>query len=156
MRSLYKRLREQGQSTENSLRGAFVAILMSPHFFYRIPSAPEGGGLHPLPDHALARRLSYFLWGSLPDEELLKAAREGKLQNEAVLQTHVRRMMKDPKIDAFAREFFGQWLRYRDYLASDPIPPQDVSAIRSGAAASDVRGADSVDHVADSARSADR
>ena len=70
----------------------------------------------------MARRLSYFLWASLPDEELLKAARAGKLQDDAVLRAQVRRMMKDPKIEAFSREFFGQWLRYRDYLAKDTIP----------------------------------
>jgi hypothetical protein len=70
----------------------------------------------------MARRLSYFLWASLPDEELLKEARAGKLQDNAALRVQVRRMMKDPKIEAFSREFFGQWLRYRDYLAKDTIP----------------------------------
>ena len=78
--------------------------------------------MHPLPDEALARRLSYFLWSSLPDEELLAAAREGKLQDEAGLRSQLQRMRQDPKIEAFAREFFGQWLRYRDYLTKDPIP----------------------------------
>src|SRR5262249_28668411 len=57
-----------------------------------------------------------------PDDELLKAANAGKLQDDAELKSQVRRMMKDPKIEAFAREFFGQWLRYRDYLAKDTIP----------------------------------
>jgi hypothetical protein len=66
--------------------------------------------------------LSYFVWSSLPDEELLRTAREGGLQDEQVLRTQVRRMLKDPKTEAFAREFFGQWLRYRDYLSKDPIP----------------------------------
>ena len=53
---------------------------------------------------------------------MLKQARAGKLQDEAVLRAQVRRMMKDPKIEAFSREFFGQWLRYRDYLSKDTIP----------------------------------
>jgi hypothetical protein len=79
--------------------------------------------------------LSYFLWSSLPDAELLAAAGAGKLQDEAVLRAQVRRMMKDPKAEAFAREFFGQWLRYRDYLAKDPIPantfPGYDAALRS-------------------------
>ena len=58
----------------------------------------------------------------MPDEELRKTAQDGKLHDEAVLRAQVRRMTKDPKIETFAREFFGQWLRYRDFLASDPIP----------------------------------
>ncbi len=122
LRGLYQRLRKQGLGVEASLRGTFTAVLMSPHFFYHIPVTPAGKGIHPLTDEAMARRLSYFLWASLPDEELLKEARAGKLQDDAVLRAQVRRMMKDPKIEAFSREFFGQWLRYRDYLAKDTIP----------------------------------
>ena len=122
LRKLYQQLRKQGQGVEDSLRGTFRAVLMSPHFFFHIPAAPSGEGIYPLAGDALARRLSYFLWSSLPDEELLKVAREGKLQDEQVLRTQVRRMLKDPKTEAFAREFFGQWLRYRDYLSKDAIP----------------------------------
>jgi hypothetical protein len=122
LRGLYQRLRKQGLGVEASLRGTFTAVLMSPHFFYRVPGTAAGKGVHPLTDEAMARRLSYFMWASLPDEELLKEARAGKLQDDAVLRAQVRRMMKDPKIEAFSREFFGQWLRYRDYLAKDTIP----------------------------------
>jgi hypothetical protein len=122
LRKLYQQLRKQGQGVEDSLRGTFRAVLMSPHFFFHIAAVPPGNGVYPLADDALARRLSYFLWASLPDDELLKAAREGKLQDEQVLRTQVRRMLKDPKMEAFAREFFGQWLRYRDYLSKDAIP----------------------------------
>lgn len=123
LRGLYDRLRKQGQGVEASLRGTFTAVLMSPHFLYRAPAAPPGGGVYPLPDHAMARRLSYFLWSSLPDEPLLQSAGAGKLQDDEVLRAQVKRMVTDPKIEAFAREFFGQWLRYRDYLAKDTIPP---------------------------------
>lgn len=122
LRGLYQRLRKQGQTTEDSLRGTFTAVLMSPHFFYRIPTAPAGKAVYPMTDEALARRLSYFLWSSLPDEELLKLARVGKLQDEATLRNQVQRLTKDHRSEAFAREFFGQWLRYRDYLAKDTIP----------------------------------
>jgi hypothetical protein len=122
LRRLYERLRKQGQGVEEALRGTFAAVLMSPHFFYRIPSVAAGATSQPMADDALARRLSYFLWSSLPDEELLKAAQGGKLQDEQVLRAQVRRMISDPKVEAFAREFFGQWLRYRDFLATDPIP----------------------------------
>ncbi|WP_145092254.1 DUF1592 domain-containing protein [Anatilimnocola aggregata] len=127
LRGLYQRLRKQGQDVEDSLRGVFTAVLMSPDFFYRIPESPAGNGVYPLSNDALARRLSYFLWSSLPDEELAAAARSGKLQNETVLRGQTRRMLKDPKVEAFAREFFGQWLRYRDYLAKDPIPAGSFS-----------------------------
>ena len=123
LRALYQQLREQGENVEDSLRGMVSAVLMSPDFFYRSPEAPEGGGVQPLAQTALARRLSYFLWSSPPDAELLAAARAGKLQDEAALQAQTRRMLKDPRIECFAREFFGQWLRYRDYLSKDPIPP---------------------------------
>ena len=58
----------------------------------------------------------------MPDAELLKAAQTGKLQDEQVLRAQVKRMMRDPKIEAFSRELFGQWLRYRDFLGTDPIP----------------------------------
>ncbi|MBI3822986.1 MAG: DUF1592 domain-containing protein [Planctomycetes bacterium] len=122
LRALYQRLRKQGLGIEVSLRGTFTAVLMSPHFMYRVPRTPEGKGVISLSDEAMARRLSYFLWASLPDDELLKDARAGRLQDDAVLRAQVRRMMKDPKIEAFSREFFGQWLRYRDYLAKDTIP----------------------------------
>jgi hypothetical protein len=122
LRKLYQRLRKQGQGVEDSLRGTFTAVLMSPHFLYRIAAAPAGRDIYPLADDALARRLSYFLWASVPDEELLKTARDGELQDEKVLRAQVRRMTKDPKIETFAREFFGQWLRYRDFLVNDPIP----------------------------------
>jgi hypothetical protein len=123
LRRLYQQLREQGEDVEGSLRSMLSAVLMSPDFFYRSPDAPEGGGVQPLGQTALARRLSYFLWSSPPDEELLAAAHAGKLQDEATLKAQTRRMLKDPRIEGFAREFFGQWLRYRDYLSKDPIPP---------------------------------
>lgn len=122
LRGLYQQLKNQGQSIEEALRGVFTAILMAPDFFYRIPDAPDGGGVHPLSSGDLARRLSYFLWSTLPDAGLLSAAKAGALQDEAGLRSQTRRMLKDPRIESFAREFFGQWLRYRDYLAKDPIP----------------------------------
>lgn len=120
--ALYHRLRQQGQGIEESLRGVLAGILMSPDFFYRIPETSPGAGVFPLSDRALARRLAGFVWSSLPDEPLLAASRTGELQSDAALLAHTRRMLRDPRSEAFAREFFGQWLRYRDYLAKDPIP----------------------------------
>eukprot|EP00913_Durusdinium_trenchii_P013398 g12579.t1 len=121
IRHLYQSLRRQKQGVEDSLRGVLVAVLMSPDFCYRFNEPPSGAGIYPLTDTALASRVSYFLWSSLPDEKLLAAVRDGKLHQPRQLLPETRRMIRDPKIAAFAREFFGQWLRYRDYLSKDPI-----------------------------------
>lgn len=121
LNDLYSRLRKQGQSVEQSLRGVFTAVLMSPEFFYRVQPAQVGTEIHPLDNDALASRLSYFLWSSPPDDALLQAAHRGELQDESNLIAQTRRMLKDERVEALAREFFGQWLRYRDYLAKDPI-----------------------------------
>jgi len=121
LRSLYATLREQGQAPEAALRGMFTAVLMSPNFLYRYTEAPPGKGVASLSATAQASRLSYFLWSSLPDAELLAAARTGQLRQQRFLIAHTQRMLQSPRVDGFAREFLGQWLRYRDYLAKDPI-----------------------------------
>ena len=120
-RALYSKLQEDGQPVEDALRGVLTAILMSPEFCYRFNDVPAGKDIVPLNDIDLASRLSYFLWSSLPDEELLAAASGGSLQDDEQLLAQTNRMLREPGIEAFAREFFGQWLRYRDYLAKDPI-----------------------------------
>ena len=127
LRSLYHTLRNQGQEVEDSLRGVFTAILMSPEFSYRYWESPAGANISPLSDAAMASRLSYFLWSSLPDDALLSAAKHRRLSDQAALIDQTRRMIRDPKIEAFAREFFGQWLRYRDYLTNDPIIAETFS-----------------------------
>ena len=121
LRALYAKLRQEGQGVEDAIRGVLVAVLMSPDFCYRYRVAPAGKGIYPLGGDELASRLSYFLWSSLPDEELLAAARSGALQNEEELVKQTRRMLNDPRVSSFAREFLGQWLRYRDFLEKDPI-----------------------------------
>ncbi len=118
---LYSQLRIEGQDVEHALRGVLMAILMSPDFCYHYQSPPEGTSVYPLTGDDLASRLSYFLWSSLPDEELLAAAAAGQLETEEELLKQTRRMLKDDRVESFAREFFGQWLRYRDYLSKDPI-----------------------------------
>lgn len=121
LRSLYEELKQEGQAIEESLRGVFTAVLMSPDFCFRYNTVPGGTSTYAVDDMDLASRLSFFLWSSLPDEKLLSAARDGTLQDGNVLIAQTRRMLKDTRINAFSREFFGQWLRYRDYLANDPI-----------------------------------
>ena len=132
LRKLYQRLRSQGQSIEDAFRGVTVATLMAPDFCYRYSEQPADASASssansdssrgaPLTDRALASRMSYFLWSSIPDGALLEAAEQGRLQEPGELRRQLNRMVKDPKASAFAREFFGQWLRYRDFLSSDSL-----------------------------------
>ncbi len=111
-------------SFDSSIGTALVAILASPRFLFRVEAAVENGGStpHPLVDEfALASRLSYFLWSTAPDEELLTAAERGELRQN--LSSQVDRMLKDPRAYALAENFAGQWLRARDveHVDIDPI-----------------------------------
>ena len=100
-------------------------ILADPKFIYRIetePGALKAGQTYRLSDVDLASRLSFFLWSSIPDEELLTAAGQGRLKDPAVLEKQVRRMLKDPRADALADNFAGQWLNLRGMQAAGPLP----------------------------------
>ena len=121
LKGLYEALRKDGQTVESSLRGMVTAILMSPEFIYRYNNNRAGKGVVPLDSRDLASRLSYFLWSSVPDAMLLQAAEKNEFAETGHLQLHARRMLQDERIVALAREFFGQWLRYRDYMEKDPI-----------------------------------
>ena len=85
-------------------------ILASPHFLYRAESADPTGGVRTLSDLELASRLSFFLWSSLPDEELLKLAAEARLGNPDVLAAQVSRMLADPRARSLSDDFAFQWL----------------------------------------------
>ncbi|MEZ6058706.1 MAG: DUF1587 domain-containing protein, partial [Planctomycetaceae bacterium] len=104
LNSLYKELRDEGQTVEEGLRGVVTAVLMSPHFCYYSPRVAEGNDRKPLSHNDLAMRLSLFLWSSIPDDELLRVAESQPLQSDAVLQEQVSRMLKSPKVSAFAEE----------------------------------------------------
>ncbi|HEU4712156.1 MAG TPA: DUF1592 domain-containing protein [Pyrinomonadaceae bacterium] len=99
-------------SFEEGLAVGIQAILLSPHFLFRIEARPPKTATS-LSQHELASRLSYFLWSSMPDDELLTAADKGKLSRPATLAAQVRRMLLDPKADALANNFLGQWLQTR-------------------------------------------
>ena len=108
-------LRQPGKRFEDAAARAMVAVLASPRFLFRVegaePSTP--GRLHPLVDEfSLASRLSYFLWSTMPDEELLGLAERGELR--ANLAAQVKRLLEDPRAASFARNFTGQWLQARD------------------------------------------
>lgn len=103
---------EQGYSFEEAMRVGFKAVLVSPHFLF-LREKPIGEGQRELDDFALASRLSYFLWSSMPDEELLTLAEQGKLRDPETLRKEVERMLHDPKAEAFTENFAGQWLGLR-------------------------------------------
>ena len=116
----YHTLREKNALThEEAIRDSIVSILMSPDFCYRIDldarvtSATPGA--RPLSAYALASRLSYFLWSSMPDQELLAHAAAGDLQRPDVLVAQTRRMLKDPRARGLATEFAGNWLDFRRF-----------------------------------------
>ena len=92
---------------ESGVRTALQAILASPHFVFRLEEAPEVSGIHRLNDLDLASRLSFFLWATVPDDELLEIASEGRLKDPAVLKGQVERMLGDPRSDALATRFMG-------------------------------------------------
>lgn len=122
IRSHYQMLRRQdGLNHEDAIRDSLVTVLMSPHFCYRLdlPGRPADGledaKILPLDDIALASRLSYFLWASMPDRELLDLAQSGRLHDPEVLRRQVRRMLADPRVEGLIREFAGSWLGFRRF-----------------------------------------
>ena len=114
--SLVAQVQKDNGSFEEGLAVGIQAMLLSPHFLFRVearPSARASKAATSLTQHELASRLSYFLWSSMPDDELLRAAGRGKLSRPAELAAQVRRMLLDPKADALANNFLGQWLQTR-------------------------------------------
>ena len=95
---------------DGGVRDALSAILASPHFLYRVEAGDAAGGTRTLSDLELASRLSFFLWSSLPDEELLKLATESRLSKPDVLAAQVSRMLADPRARSLSDDFAFQWL----------------------------------------------
>ena len=114
--SFYREAKERyALDHEGAIREAIVLILMSPKFSYRIDLVGTGSGVQPLTDFDLASRLSYFLWSSMPDEELRGHAAAGDLHRPEVIKAQTRRMLQDPRSRALAVEFGGNWLEIRDF-----------------------------------------
>ena len=112
---------------ETGIERALQRILASPKFVVRVehePPALAPGAVFQLSDYELASRLSFFLWSSIPDDELLKVAGEGGLKLPAVLEQQVRRMIADPRADALVTNFAGQWLQLRNLRNS--VPNEDL------------------------------
>jgi hypothetical protein len=124
MLAYYKSLREKsGLTHEEAIRDSMVTVLMSPKFCYRIDLSEADAPAKvsrapksvPLSGFALASKLSYFLWSSMPDEELLRHAENGDLGKPEVILAQTRRMLKDPRSRGLAVEFGGNWLDFRRF-----------------------------------------
>ncbi len=117
--------RADGDRFEDGIEMALSGVLVSPSFLFRAPSAPEDaepGSAYRLSDIDLASRLSFFLWSSIPDEELLDLAERGRLGDPAVLAGQIARMLADSKAGALVENFGGQWLHLRNVADWTPDP----------------------------------
>ncbi len=119
---LYRKGRA-GQDFESGIELALQGILTGPEFLFRIEHDPAGtapGEIYPVGDIELASRLSFFLWSTLPDEELLGVAERGQLRDPQMLESQVRRMLADQRFEAFVSNFGRQWLAVRDIEIAEP------------------------------------
>jgi mono/diheme cytochrome c family protein len=116
--------RSDGGSFDDGIEAALQRVLVDPEFVYRSEPEPAdlaAGKSYRVNDQALASRLSFFLWSSVPDEQLIDLAAQGKLKDPAVLEQQVRRMLADPKSEALIDNFTGQWLGVRSLKTSEPV-----------------------------------
>ena len=134
----YKALRGTSLLTpEEAMRDSITGLLMSPDFCYRIDLESQAPGsvalknATPLPPYALASRLSYFLWSSMPDKELLNHASAGDLQKPGVLAAQARRMLKDPRARGMAIEFAGNWLDFRRFEQHNAVDRERFPAFNN-------------------------
>ena len=120
--SFYQKGRNDG-NFEKGIQTALQYILASPRFLYRAEhdsANVASGGSYRISDLEMASRLSFFLWSSVPDDQLLTRAGQGKLKDPAVLEKEVRRMLTDPKSQSLVSSFGGQWLGVRGLAGFDP------------------------------------
>ena len=121
--TFYQQERDRTGNFEAGIEMALRRILADPEFIFRFEPAPAGakpGIPYRISDTELASRLSFFLWSTIPDDELLKLAIDGKLHEPAVLEKQTRRMLADPKARALVTNFANQWLYLRDLKNANP------------------------------------
>jgi len=119
----YQQGRANNGSFDDGIETVLERVLVDLEFIYRLEPEPAGlaaGKTYRISDLALASRLSFFLWSSVPDDELRDLAQQGKLKDPAVLDKQVRRMLADPKSDALVDNFTGQWLSVRSLQTTEP------------------------------------
>ncbi len=123
LQGLVAAVQRNGDSFEEGLVVAMQAMLVSPHFLFRIEQDRQASATAaPIGQYELASRLSYFLWSSMPDDQLLRAAERGTLRRPDVLDAQIRRMLADPKSSALIENFGGQWLELRKLESFKPDP----------------------------------
>ncbi len=121
----YRAGRDDG-TFDTGIQRALARVLVDPQFLFRFerePATVAAGAAYRVPDLDLASRLSFFLWSSIPDDELLEVAARGELQDPATLDRQVRRMLEDPRAEALVRNFAGQWLFLRELRLLRPDSP---------------------------------
>ena len=120
----YQAARSDGGSFDDGIEAVLQRVLADPEFIYRSEAEPANlaaGKTYRINDTALASRLSFFLWSSVPDDELINLASQGKLREPAVLERQVKRMLADPRSDALVSNFTGQWLGVRSLKTMEPV-----------------------------------
>src|SRR5688572_21560881 len=119
----YEQERTSGGSFDAGIESALTFLLVNPRFLFRVESDPQNaapGSIYRISDLELASRLSFFIWSSIPDDQLLDLAVAGKLQQATVLDQQVRRMLKDERARALGANFAGQWLYLRNVRGLQP------------------------------------
>jgi hypothetical protein len=119
---LFEQASRRGETFEHAVKHALKAVLVSPNFLFRIEQDQKSSQPYRIRSYEMASRLSYFLWSSMPDEELFRLAARNRLQERAIIEAQVKRMLQDPRARAFADNFAGQWLRVRDLRTVQPDP----------------------------------
>jgi mono/diheme cytochrome c family protein len=120
----YQDGRQEGGTFDAGIEAALQRILADPEFIYRGEREPANlapGRSYRISDLALASRLSFFLWSSIPDDQLIDVAAQGKLKDPVVLEQQVKRMLRDPRSQALVSNFTGQWLGVRSLKTSEPV-----------------------------------
>ncbi len=115
IKSLYQTLRQKSVPHEEAFRSLLARVLMSSSFLLHLEQSPSGTSAQPVNDWELASRLSYFLWSSVPDEELRQFAAAGRLHEPEILEQQTRRMLQDDRTRALAIEFGTQWIHVRGF-----------------------------------------
>ncbi|MCH9688071.1 MAG: DUF1592 domain-containing protein [Deltaproteobacteria bacterium] len=139
--ALFQTTMDEGQGFDTSISQSLEAILVSPYFLFRVEIDPDPGSLvpHPVSDYELATRLSYLVWSSMPDDQLLDLAQDGALSDPEQLEAQVRRMLQDDRARALVANFAGQWLYLRtlaepiskDYDTFPEFDPQLQDSMRT-------------------------
>lgn len=131
--TIFEMAQAQGSTFEESVRYSLKAVLVSPQFLFRIEQTPGGSDPQRITDYELASRLSYFLWNTMPDEELFRLAAEGRLREPEVLKQQTARLLADERSQLFVHDFAQQWLRLDELdhaLPSEEFFPEFTARTR--------------------------